>query len=113
MANLKIAVGCAALGCTLLSACQPQEPLSAYGTLERERIVLTAPATEIITGISATEGQRIEKGQPLLQLDHKLQQSKTDKAQAEVQRAAAALALLVQQLQGAPPRALGQNFKPD
>ncbi len=85
----------AAMMCALLCACQPQEPLSAYGTLERERILLTSPATEMVLAITATEGSRIKAGQPLLQLDSRLQQLKTDKAQAEVQRAEAALALLV------------------
>lgn len=79
-----------------LLACQPQEPPSAFGTLERERVLLTAPATELILTQSALEGSKIKAGQPLLQLDPQLQQLKVDKAKAEVQRAQAALELLLQ-----------------
>jgi len=78
----------------LLNACQPQEPLSAYGTLERERVLLTAPATELLLEINANEGTQVKAGQTLLQLDPSLQQLKTAKAAAEVKRAEAALALL-------------------
>ncbi|MDZ7869836.1 MAG: HlyD family efflux transporter periplasmic adaptor subunit [Rheinheimera sp.] len=82
--------------CTALAACQPQEAPSAFGTLERERVLLTAPATELILSQSALEGSKIKAGQPLLQLDPQLQQLKVDKARAEVQRAQAALELLLQ-----------------
>lgn len=82
--------------CAGLMACQPQEPPSAFGTLERERILLTAPATELLRSQAVTEGSKIKAGQPLLQLDPQLQQLKVDKASAEVKRAEAALELLQQ-----------------
>lgn len=82
--------------CVAMVACQPQEPPSAFGTLERERVLLTAPATELILTQSALEGSKIKAGQVLLQLDPQLQQLKVDKASAEVQRAQAALELLLQ-----------------
>lgn len=82
--------------CTVVSACQPQEPPSAFGTLERERVLLTAPATELILTQSAQEGSNVKTGQVLVQLDPRLQQLKVDKASAEVQRAQAALDLLLQ-----------------
>ncbi len=82
--------------CAAVVACQPQEPPSAFGTLERERVLLTAPATELILTQAAQEGSTIKAGQVLLQLDPKLQQLKVDKANAEVQRAQAALDLLLQ-----------------
>lgn len=82
--------------CAVVAACQPQEPPSAFGTLERERVLLTAPATELILTQSAQEGSTVKAGQVLLQLDPKLQQLKVDKASAEVQRAQAALDLLLQ-----------------
>ncbi len=82
--------------CVAVVACQPQEPPSAFGTLERERVLLTAPATELILTQAAQEGSTIKAGQVLLQLDPKLQQLKVDKANAEVQRAQAALDLLLQ-----------------
>lgn len=82
--------------CIVMVACQPQEPPSAFGTLERERVLLTAPATELLLTQSAQEGSRVKAGQPLLQLDSKLQQLKVDKASAEVQRAQAALDLMLQ-----------------
>lgn len=82
--------------CIVMVACQPQEPPSAFGTLERERVLLTAPATELVLTQSAQEGSKIKAGQVLLQLDTRLQQLKVDKASAEVQRAQAALDLLLQ-----------------
>lgn len=80
----------------LLSACQPQEPPAAFGTLERDRILLTAPASEILRSQSMAEGTAVQAGQTLLQLDPQLQQLKVDKARAETERAQAALALLQQ-----------------
>ncbi len=82
--------------CAGVVACQPQEPPSAFGTLERERVLLTAPATELLLTQAAQEGSKVKAGQVLLQLDPKLQQLKVDKANAEVQRAQAALDLLLQ-----------------
>ncbi len=82
--------------CIVMVACQPQEPPSAFGTLERERVLLTAPATELVLTQSAQEGSKIKAGQVLLQLDTRLQQLKVDKASAEVKRAQAALDLLLQ-----------------
>jgi len=82
--------------CAAVVACQPQEPASAFGTLERERVLLTAPATELLLTQAAQEGSKVKAGQVLLQLDPKLQQLKVDKANAEVQRAQAALDLLLQ-----------------
>ncbi|HDX8372462.1 TPA: hypothetical protein RQN12_003491, partial [Aeromonas dhakensis] len=35
----------------LLSACQPQAPATALGTLERDRVLLTATAGEIIRAL--------------------------------------------------------------
>ena len=89
-----------------LAACQPQEPPSAFGTLERERVLLTAPATELVLTQSAQEGSKIKAGQVLLQLDTRLQQLKVDKASAEVQRAQAALAGEIGQVQAARPFAV-------
>ena len=79
-----------------LAACQPQDPLSAFGTLERDRILITAPVSEVIQSQNAAEGVVVTAGQPLLQLDATAQRLKVAKAQAEVQRAQAAFALLQQ-----------------
>lgn len=76
-----------------LVACQQQDPQSAFGTLERDRILLTAPAAEMLVRHDAVKGSQVNTGQALLQLDATAQQLKVAKAQAEVQRAAAALRL--------------------
>lgn len=52
----------------LLAACGKTPP-QVLGTLEWDRIVVPAPAAETIVGIEVREGQRVEAGALLLQLD--------------------------------------------
>lgn len=52
-----------------LGACSETENNVALGTLERDRIVLTATADEIITALPVAEGTLVRQGQLLVQLD--------------------------------------------
>ncbi|HXS74127.1 MAG TPA: HlyD family efflux transporter periplasmic adaptor subunit [Rhodanobacteraceae bacterium] len=72
-----------------LSACT-RSPPQALGTLEYDRITLPAPAAERIIAIDVRDGQRVQAGQPLLQLDpsHTQQELAADLAQARQQREA-------------------------
>jgi HlyD family secretion protein len=75
----------------LLSACDSDNPGIALGTLERDRIALTATASEVVTQRPVKPGSQIEKGQLLLQLDDRLQKAQVSKAEAEVAQAKASL----------------------
>jgi len=41
---------------SLLTACQPQVSTTALGTLERDRVLLTATASEIIRALPVAQG---------------------------------------------------------
>ncbi|WP_170150231.1 HlyD family secretion protein [Parahaliea mediterranea] len=73
----------------LLGACGGNEPDQALGTLERDRIILRATASEIITEQPLQEGQPVRAGQLLVQLDTRNQQAVVARARAEASRAAA------------------------
>jgi HlyD family secretion protein len=70
-----------------LGACSKSPP-QALGTLEYDRITLPAPAAERIVAIDVREGEQVEAGQPLLQLDptHTRAQLAAAQAQAQQQR---------------------------
>jgi len=67
----------------LLAACSEVETNVALGTLERDRITLSATASEIIVAQPVAEGSRVEEGALLVQLDTTLQQAAVARAQAE------------------------------
>jgi HlyD family secretion protein len=75
----------------LLTACDSQPGNLALGTLERERITLTATAGELILEQPVAEGSVVSKGDLLVQLDQRLQQAQVLKAQADVLQAQANL----------------------
>ena len=75
----------------LLAACQNDSANVALGTLERDRIALTATASEVITALPVKPGSRVNKGQLLVQLDDRLQKAQVSKARAEVAQAQATL----------------------
>jgi HlyD family secretion protein len=54
---------------TLICGCKRTESLQLAGTLERKALELSAPISELITGIPVKEGQRVEAGQIVVQLD--------------------------------------------
>lgn len=68
-----------------LAACSKSPP-QALGTLEFDRIGLSAPAAERIVAIDVHEGQRVVAGQMLLQLDPTRTQAQLDVAQAQAQQ---------------------------
>ena len=84
----------------LLSGCSESDTHWALGTLERDRIVLRATASEIVTDTFATEGTKVKNGEKILQLDSGKQQAIVTAAIAEVERA---YALLDEKTNGARP----------
>lgn len=75
----------------LFSACSGNSSDVALGTIERDRIVLKATASEIIRELPVAEGSRVAAGDLLVQLDTTRQQAKVALAKAELARATAAL----------------------
>lgn len=75
----------------VLAACAKTDPPSAYGTLERDRITLSATSNEIIVARHVTEGSLVKKGDPLLSLDNTLESEKVKQFQAEKDRLEASL----------------------
>ena len=78
----------------MLSGCTNDTPTQVLGTLERDRIVLSATAAEIIVDVPAQQGSKVAKGDLILRLDDQKQLSVVASAQAEVERAEAYLAEL-------------------
>lgn len=68
----------------LLTACTPEESNLALGTLERDRIVLTATANEIVTQLPIAEGSEVDAGQLLVQLDSEKQAFTVNSLEAEL-----------------------------
>ena len=64
------------------------------GTLEWDRVSLPAEASEVLLRIAVAEGERVEAGQLLLELDPRRQDARIAQARAEVEQAAAHLAEL-------------------
>ncbi|WP_252179293.1 HlyD family efflux transporter periplasmic adaptor subunit [Endozoicomonas sp. 4G] len=79
----------------LLSGCFSADTHQALGTLERDRIALTATASELITDILITEGNPVKTGQLILKLDDRKQQAAVAVALAETERARAYLSEIV------------------
>jgi len=76
-----------------LAACGHETP-RALGTLEWDRITLPSPAAERIISIEVREGQRVQAGDLLLQLEASRTQSQLAAAQAQARQGSAALAEL-------------------
>jgi HlyD family secretion protein len=85
---------CLAILATTLAGCTSSEPSLLLGTLERERVTVTAQATERITRIDVAEGDDVHAGDPILSLDARRSEAHIDQARAEVARAESALAEL-------------------
>lgn len=75
----------------LIVGCQSNDKPYSYGTLERKRILLTAVDDEIVTGIYVKEGQTIQKGQLLLQLNDTTAKAHLQEAKASLLKAQAQL----------------------
>ena len=76
----------------LTTACEKIEAPSAFGTLERDRITLSATANEIITAHHIKEGSPVKKGDLLLSLDNTLEMERVKQLQAERERLEASFA---------------------
>jgi HlyD family secretion protein len=79
------------LAILLLAGCANESDDEALGTLERDRIVLKATASEIILNEPVPEGTKVSAGTLLVQLDDRRQRAVVARAQAEVAQAEARL----------------------
>lgn len=79
------------LAVLLLAGCADDSSHEALGTLERDRIVLKATASEIITAEPVVEGTAVKAGTLLVQLDDTAQQARLARARADVAQATARL----------------------
>ncbi|MGF1723916.1 HlyD family secretion protein [Photobacterium nomapromontoriensis] len=75
----------------ILSGCDNSLPSQALGTLERDRIILTATANEIIRAQPIAEGSVVHQGDVLVKLDTKQQEAVLARARAEEAKAQAYL----------------------
>lgn len=76
----------------VVTACSAPTPLPLVGTLERDRIELVAEAQEPIVQIPVHEGQQVEAGQVILQLDTTRYRALTDQALAACNQVKARIA---------------------
>ena len=79
------------LWAALLAGCGDPSADQALGTLERDRVILKATASEIILSQPVPEGTMVAEGTLLVQLDDTRQRAIVAGARAEVGRAAAQL----------------------
>lgn len=82
------------LAALLLGGCKQDTRGVALGSLERDRISLTAPASEQISLVAVHEGQTVKAGDLLIQLDTTSAKARLQQRLAEQQQARAALAEL-------------------
>ena len=75
----------------LLTACAQETPNTMVGTLERDRIELTAEVSEPILEIAADDGVRVGAGERVVLLDPERQQARVAEAQGELARTLARL----------------------
>ncbi|TCN90288.1 HlyD family secretion protein [Shewanella fodinae] len=75
----------------LLSGCSGGDGSCAMGTLERDRMVLSAPVAEQISTIDVTEGQQVHAGELLLQLDNRNAIAVVEQSRASLEQARAKL----------------------
>lgn len=78
----------------LLGACDRQAPSELAGTLEWDRVAIPAETSEPVLRWTVAEGDRVEAGTLLLQLDPRRLDAAVAQAQAEMEQAAARLAEL-------------------
>jgi HlyD family secretion protein len=73
-----------------ISACKKSQLLQLAGTVERKTLELSAPISEVIVDMLAEEGEKVEAGQVVVQLDIEVAQAELD-AQESALAAAEAL----------------------
>ncbi|MFA3920746.1 HlyD family secretion protein [Ruegeria hyattellae] len=74
-----------------LDRCSGSDTSVALGVLARDRVALTATASEIVIDLPVAEGAVVKAGDTLVQLDPTLQSAKLALAQAELEKAQATL----------------------
>lgn len=77
--------------CLTLSACDDSPSNLALGTLERDRVALTATAAEVVVELPVREGTPVDAGTVLVRLDDTQQKAVVKQAEAEADAAKAAL----------------------
>lgn len=88
MLNRLFTAGALAL---VVSACNEDPKNVALGTLERDRVALTATAAEVLIELPVAQGAPVTKGTILARLDTTQQQAVVNQALAEVQKSKAYL----------------------
>lgn len=88
--SLSVKLG-ALLAALLLAGCQDEATGIALGTVERDRVALTATAAEVVIALPVPQGSRVKKGDVLVRLDDQRERAQVAGAQAEVERARANL----------------------
>lgn len=88
--TIRIALLCVVTLLTLV-ACDEAPTGVALGTLERDRVALTATSNEIIIALPVPRGTYVKKGTVLAQLDNRSQKAIVDRRAAEVALAQANL----------------------
>jgi HlyD family secretion protein len=63
----------------------------ALGTLERDRVALTATVAEVVVALPVAQGTPVKKGTLLARLDNRLQRAKVERAGARVAQSTASL----------------------
>lgn len=75
----------------LLWGCADSDPPLALGTLERDRIALTATAAEIVVALPVAEGAAVTKGTLLVRLDDRQQRAEVERSKARIAESKAKL----------------------
>jgi HlyD family secretion protein len=86
------------MAAALLTGCLDTERPLALGTLERDRVALTATVAQIVVDLPVAEGSPVTKGTILVQLSDVQQRAEVERAKAQVARTQAHL----QQLRNGP-----------
>ncbi len=82
------------LAALLLTACSSEAPPAMQGTLEWDRIALPAEASEAILRVAVREGQRVQEGELLVELDPARALARLRGSEAALRQAEARLAEL-------------------
>ena len=77
-----------------LAGCWEDSGSTALGTLERDRVALTATAAEVVMELPVPQGAKVTKGTVLVRLDDTAQRAIVNQAKAEVAKARAELTKL-------------------
>jgi HlyD family secretion protein len=82
----------ALLACAALAGCQDPGPSPILGTLEWDRVAVTAELAEPVLHWAVAEGDRVEAGTPILALDARRQDARIAEAESDLMASEARLA---------------------